>query len=167
VYQFAKQSTTKTTIIINGKQVDYPIQNGYAILHRNWNKNDQVSVALPLEIKRIKSDTLITDNIGKIALQRGPIVYCAEWKDNNGKTSNIIVPANAAFTAVYNAGLLNGVTVLKTQTPVVQLNNNGIDINTKQQTFTAIPYYAWANRGKGEMTVWFPEKITAIDLLSK
>ncbi|MEI6585340.1 MAG: beta-L-arabinofuranosidase domain-containing protein [Sediminibacterium sp.] len=167
VYQFAKQSTTKTTISINGKAVDYTIQNGYAILHRTWNKNDQVTVALPLEIKRIKSDTLITDNIGKTALQRGPIVYCAEWKDNNGKTSNIIVPADAAFTAAYNANLLNGVTVLKTQTPVVQLNKNGIDINTKQQTFTAIPYYAWANRGKGEMTVWFPEKITAIDLLSK
>ena len=93
-------------------------------------------------------------------------MYCAEWPDNNGKTSNIIIPANATFTSEFKPDLLNGITILKTEVPAFVINSNE-SISTVKQSFTAIPYYSWANRGKGEMMVWFPEQVKDIDLLAK
>lgn len=167
LYTFEQPSAQQTTIKVNGKPVTYQLKNGYAVLSRKWRKHDVVEVSLPLEVRRVHANPLVKDDLGKVALQRGPVVYCAEWQDNNGKASNIIVPAGAAFTASYQPGLLNGVTTLTATVPVVQLDASGTSVSTAPRTLTAIPYYAWANRGKGEMTVWFPEKITTVDLLSQ
>ena len=84
---------------------------------------------------KVKSD------IGRVALQRGPIVYCAEWKDNYGKTNNILIPPDAAFTTEYMSDLLNGVVVIKSTVPVILLDDNGENITTTKQSFFAIPYY--------------------------
>ena len=84
--------------------------------------------------------------------------------DNHGKTSNIILPENTLFTSEFLPGLLNGVTVLKTEVPAVIIQNDSV--STVKQSFTAIPYYSWANRGKGEMMIWFPIQVKAIDLLT-
>ena len=93
-------------------------------------------------------------------------MYCAEWVDNNGKASNIVMPANTEFQAEYNPDLLNGIETLHAEVPAVIIKNNGESITTQKQKFTAIPYYAWANRGKGEMMLWFPEKVRDIELVS-
>jgi hypothetical protein len=167
LYHFTNESTSKVLISVNGKNVDFQIQNGYAVIKRNLKKNDQIQVVLPMEARRVAADTMINDNIGKLSLQRGPIMYCAEWKDNAGKTSNIILPANSKFNAAFVPDLLNGVMVLRSQSSQVEISNNGLEIKTITKPFTAIPYYAWANRGKGEMTVWIPEKVTATELFSK
>jgi DUF1680 family protein len=167
LYTFEQPSAQRTTIKVNGKGVDYQLKNGYAVLSRKWRKHDVVEVSLPMEVRRVHANPLVKDDRGKVALQRGPVVYCAEWQDNNGKASNIIVPADATFTASYQPGLLNGVTTLTATVPVVQLDASGTSVSTAPRTLTAIPYYAWANRGKGEMTVWFPEKVTSLDLLSQ
>jgi DUF1680 family protein len=167
LYHFTNQSTSKVVISVNGKNEDFQIQNGYAILKRTWKKDDQIQVILPMEARRVAADTMINDNIGKLSLQRGPIMYCAEWKDNAGKTSNIILPANSKFNAAFLPELLNGVLVLRSQSSQVEISTNGQDIKTIKKPFTAIPYYAWANRGKGEMTVWIPEKVTATELFTK
>lgn len=167
LYTFEQPSAQQTTIKINGQPATYQLQNGYAVLSRKWRKHDVVEVSLPMEVRRVHANPLVKDDQGKVALQRGPVVYCAEWQDNNGKASNIIVPAAAAFTASYQPGLLNGVTTLTATVPVVQLDASGTSVSTAPRTLTAIPYYAWANRGKGEMTVWFPEKVTSLDLLSQ
>jgi DUF1680 family protein len=152
---------------VNGKPAEYEIQNGYAILKRVWNKNDQIKIVLPMETRRVVSDSLIKENIGKSSIQRGPLMYCAEWIDNAGKTSNIILPKNARFVASFNPTILNGVTVLKSQASQIDISTNGLEIKTQTKPFTAIPYYAWANRGKGEMTVWIPEKITDTEIITK
>ena len=165
LYQFENSTATKPAIKVNGQPVEYTIQNGYAVIARTWKKNDAVTVDLPMEVKRITANKNIKDDIGKVALQRGPLVYCAEWPDNNGKTSNIILPAATRFTNEFKPDLLNGVMVLKAEVPVVVINNE--NVNTVKQPFTAIPYYSWANRGKGEMMVWFPEQVKGIDLLAK
>ena len=167
LYHFTNQSTSKVLISVNGKNVDFQIQNGYAVLKRTWKKNDQIQVVLPMEARRVAADTLINDNIGKLSLQRGPIMYCAEWKDNAGKTSNIILPAYSKLNAAFIPDLLNGVMVLRSQSSQVEISTNGQDIKTITKPFTAIPYYAWANRGKGEMTIWIPEKVTATELYTK
>lgn len=167
LYHFSNRSNAKIAIHVNGKPAEFQIQNGYAILNRVWNKNDQIEVELPMETRRVISDSLIIDNIGKTSIQRGPLMYCAEWIDNAGNTSNIILPKTASFTSAFNPKLLNGVIVLKSQASQIEISSNGLEIKTQSKPFTAIPYYAWANRGKGEMTVWIPEKITATEIITK
>ncbi|MEP7145020.1 MAG: glycoside hydrolase family 127 protein, partial [Ferruginibacter sp.] len=166
LYRFQNNSASKPIIKVNGQAFEYTIVNGYATINRTWKRNDKVEVTLPMEVRRVVASEKIKDDIGKIALQRGPLMYCAEWPDNNGKTSNIIIPANAAFTTEFKPGLLNGVTILKTEVPAFVINSNE-SISTVQQSFTAIPYYSWANRGKGEMMVWFPEAVKDIDVMAK
>ena len=166
LYQFAKKLTSTTVIKVNGQSVEYDIQNGYASINRTWKKNDKVEVNFAMEVQRVVASEKIKDDIGKVALQRGPLMYCAEWVDNNGKASNIIMPANTIFTTAFKPGLLNGITVLNAEVPAVIINGKE-SIATVKQAFTAIPYYCWANRGKGEMLLWFPEQVKAIDLIAK
>jgi DUF1680 family protein len=164
LYQFEKNSAATTTIKVNGQPFSFTIQNGYAVINRTWKKNDKVEVSLPMEVRTVKANENVKDDIGKIALQRGPIIYCAEWADNNGRTSNVIIPPGTVFSNEYKADLLNGVMVLKAEVPAVHVKENSI--STKTQSFIAIPYYGWANRGKGEMNVWFPSQVKDVELLT-
>jgi len=166
LYKFVGSSLATVDIKVNGQKIDYTIQNGYAVINRSWKKNDLVEFNLPMEVKRVVANEKITNDIGKVALQRGPIMYCAEWADNNGKTSNIIIPANTSFTSEFKPAVLNGIMTLKAEVPAVVIKGNE-SIATQKQHFIAIPYYSWANRGKGEMTVWFPTQVKDIELLTK
>jgi DUF1680 family protein len=166
LYSFTSNNTKKIAIKVNGEPVDYKVVNGYALIDRGWKKNDKVEMDLPMDIQRVVANEKLADDIGKIALQRGPIVYCAEWVDNNGKTNNLVVPDYTRFTTEFKADLLNGVTVLNAEVPAVIIENAN-SISTVKQKFTAIPYYSWANRGQGEMMVWFPTAIKGIELLTK
>ena len=165
LYTLASQTMAAVSIAVNGKAVEYDLEKGYAVLERKWKKGDKVEVMLPMQIQKIKSHVKVEDNVGKVALQRGPLVYCAEWADNFGLTSNIILPEKASFTSEYRKDLLNGVTVIKSEAVAFSVDDNSI--STKAQSFTAIPYYAWAHRGTGEMIVWIPQKISAIEIISK
>ncbi len=166
LYSFYNNSDQKTIITINGKEVDYPIENGYAVLNRKWKKNDIIEVRLPMEVKKVVANNNVKSDVGRVALQRGPIMYCAEWVDNNGKAANIVMPVNTQLQASFNPDLLNGIEVLKANVPAVVIEDNGEAIKTQNQNFMAIPYYAWANRGKGEMMMWFPEKVDDVDLIA-
>jgi len=166
LYSFEDISDKKVIIKVNGAPADFTIENGYAVLNRKWKKNDIVQVSLPMDIRRTVANHKLKEDAGKIALQRGPLIYCAEWKDNDGKASNIIIPQNAVFTTEFKPGLLNGVTIIKSEVPVVTVEPNGKLISTAPKPFIAIPYYAWANRGKGEMTVWFPAVVKDVELVA-
>jgi DUF1680 family protein len=167
LYRFAQPSSQQVVIKVNGKPVKYTMKNGYAVLARKWKKSDVVDVSLPMETRTVVAHPNVRDNVGKVALQRGPVIYCAEWKDNEGKASNIIVPNGTAFTAAFKPDVLNGITELTATVPVVKVDAASNTISTVNQTLTAIPYYAWANRGKGEMTVWFPQRVTDVDLVTR
>jgi DUF1680 family protein len=167
LYTFQQPSAQKIEIKVNGKSVDYQMIKGYAVISKKWKKNDQVELTLPMDVQRVIANTSVPDDNGKVALQRGPIMYCAEWKDNNGKTSNIIVTKATTFTTAYEPSLLNGVMVLKADVKTVNVNEAVQTITTENKTMTAIPYYSWANRGKGEMTVWFPEQVKDVELITR
>ncbi len=166
LYTFQNNLNEKPIITINGKSVSFSIKEGYAVINNTWKKGDKVEVSLPMEIRRVVSSKNIQENEGKVALQRGPIIYCAEWVDNAGKVSNIILPASTVLVPEFNPGLLNGITVLKGKVPAYVIENNQ-QIKTVQQSFTAIPYYSWANRGKGEMMIWLPTAVKSIDVFTK
>ncbi|MBA2250272.1 MAG: glycoside hydrolase family 127 protein [Chitinophagaceae bacterium] len=166
LYSFQNISDKKVIVKINHKEVDYNVENGYAILKRTWKKNDIVEMVLPMEVRRVVANANVKNDIGKVALQRGPIMYCAEWIDNNNKAANLVMPAGTQFSATYSPDLLNGIEVLKAEVPAILIDNKGEGLHTEKQLFVAIPYYAWANRGKGEMMMWFPEKIKDVDIVS-
>lgn len=166
LYQFKNNSDKKIIIKINGQQTDYTIEKGFAVLNRKWKKADVVEVVLPMEVRRVIANKMIAEDNGKVALQMGPIIYCAEWVDNDKRTSNIILPSNADFTTEYKPDLLNGINVLKTNIEKVEVDSVNNKIETVSKPFVAIPYYAWANRGKGEMTIWLNEKIKDVELIT-
>lgn len=166
LYTFAQPVTKKIPILVNGKEVTYSIENGYAVIPKTWKKGDVISLELPMDVQKIISNEKVTDNIGKVALERGPLVYCAEWVDNFGLTSNLIVPSASTFKPEYKPEILNGVTVLTGNAIAVTVDSEKNSVSSKSQTLTAIPYYAWAHRGKGEMSIWFPQKVSGIEILS-
>jgi DUF1680 family protein len=84
---------------IQGTAVDYTIEHGYAVIHSKWKKGDQLEAELPMPIRRVIAGKELKEDAGKVALQRGPLMYCTEWTDNNGKASNIILPATAQLRA--------------------------------------------------------------------
>jgi DUF1680 family protein len=167
LYAFENKIDKRVVIKINGIPIEYTMENGYAVLNRTWKKNDVVEVSLPMEVRRVIATDKLKEDAGKIALQRGPIIYCAEWPDNNGKASNIVLPGNISFSSEFKPGMLNGITVLKADVTAIVTDEKENKVSTVKQSFVAIPYYAWANRGKGEMTVWFPERIKDIEIVSQ
>jgi len=167
LYTFALPSKQAVTLKVNGKATPYTVRNGYAVVARKWQKNDVVEMTLPMEVRQVVANPLVKDDLGKVALQRGPVMFCAEWKDNDGKTSNLLVPAATAFTATYKPNTLNGIMELTATVPTVEVDAAANSIRTVSKSMTAIPYYAWANRGKGEMTVWFPQRVLDVDIISQ
>lgn len=167
LYQFANASSSnKVAIRINGQPVDYTVQKGYAMLSRKWKKGDVVQVDLPMDAKMIQAAEKLTVDKGKVAIERGPLVYCAEGVDNNGKATNILLPLSVSFSDEYKPEMLNGVAVLKTIAPAIEINADKSAVTTEKKPVVLIPYYAWANRGESEMEVWFPQRIEDVDIIS-
>lgn len=166
LYRFANSQRDKAEIAINGKSVSYEISNGYAMLTRTWKEGDRVEVKLPMEIRQVTANHKVVDDRSKVALQRGPLIYCAEWKDNGGKVSNRIIPEGTTFTTEFVPDLLRGVQVIKANVPTVTVKSK-VSLETELQPLTAIPYYAWAHRGAGEMMIWFPTRVVDVTLISE
>jgi DUF1680 family protein len=164
LYSFSDRIDSVVRISINGQLNDYRMEKGYAVLSRTWKKGDVISVSLPMAVRRIVSTPKVENNVNRIALQRGPLVYCAEWPDNFGMISNLVLPSFASFTTKFMPGLLNGVMIIQSEAMAVTPNEQGTMVLTKPQPFTAIPYYAWAHRGPGEMMVWLPQKVSTVEL---
>lgn len=144
-----EQENKTVSIKVNGQDVDATAEKGYAAVSRTWNSGDVVDINMPMEIRKTESDVNVTATQGRIALQRGPIVYCMEKAGNAQLNSNIsnfdplnfVIPRNAELTATYNEGLLNGVVEI---TGNVKYARGTELLDAKLQ---AIPYYAWNNRG--------------------
>jgi len=144
--------------------VEYQMQNGYAVLKQQWKNGDTINLDLLMAIRRIRANEKVTADVNRVALQRGPIVYCAEWPDNDGHVLNLVLTDDAELTTGYRKDLLNGVTVIRGRAVVLKPDKDGKSVSKQQQDFLAIPYYAWANRGPGEMEVWLARDESAIQL---
>lgn len=165
LYFFKNNNIKPVVVTVNGNPADQKLENGFAVLTRKWKKGDVIEVQLPMEVQRIYSTERVEDNIGRVALQRGPLVYCAEWPDNFGAVSNLILPTNASFSTSFSQEL-NGHVQLSAEALAVKVDEKQNLVATEKQKLTAIPYYAWAHRGKGEMMIWLPEKVSAVEILS-
>lgn len=153
LYRFAEPSKEQAAITVNGRAVALDLDKGFAKIRRTWKRGDTVELRLPMPIRRVIAHEGIEDSRGKAALQRGPVVYCAEGIDNGGRVSNLVLPLNAELRHEFRPAQLGGVEVITGK--ALKGSDSG---ESSPQDFIAIPYYAWANRGKGEMAVWLRHK---------
>ena len=128
------------TLSVNGQLVKVPTEKGYAVLNKEWKQGDVISLSMEMSVKLITADPRVKQNIGKRAIQRGPLVYCMEEVDNPQDFDNLKIAANTSFNAQFNPKLLNGITTIKA--------------TTNELAITLIPYYTWDNRKAGKMKVW-------------
>lgn len=154
LYSYVNNSFSVVKILVNGVEANYTLHNGYAVLDREWNQNDTVQLVLPMQIKRVIANEKVESDKNKTALEYGPIVYCAEWNDNqNGVVRNLLLQDDEELTPEYKTDLLNGVNIINGKVFGCKVSGDNA-IEKTRQDFTAIPYYAWAHRGAGEMNVW-------------
>ena len=149
LYRYADQNSEKVTLELNGVPIDLNMAKGYAVIERQWSEGDIIELNLPMPIRRVAANENVKDDLNKVALVRGPMVYCVEWVDNDGKVLDLVIPDNAELKTEYRKDLFNGVTVI---------TGNVTDQSGKERKLLAIPYYAWSHRGPGEMAVWLPRK---------
>ena len=157
LYKFLGDGAGTVAIKVNGKAVPATLAKGYVLIERTWKKGDVVSLDLPMPIRRVVAHAKVEDDRDKVALQRGPIVYCAEWPDKNGHVLNLLLDDKASLKAQWRKDLLHGVVTISGMATSLHRTTTG-SIAARKQRFTAIPYYAWAHRGTGEMAVWLPRK---------
>jgi DUF1680 family protein len=166
-YSYLDSSSEKISLFVNGVPVTYNMMNGYAVIRKKWKKGDEVLLNMPMPVRRVVAIDEIKDNHNRVALQRGPLVYCFEFADNDGKAMNIVVPDNIIFSAEFDADLMNGIVVLKGEVPVATVSSDGLEISYARKKATAIPFYSWNNRGQGQMQVWLPRTIAEVRILAE
>lgn len=144
LYKFAAPLGPNERVIakVNGKEAKVNVVQGFLNIDRKWTKGDRVEVSFPMPIRRVLANDKVTDDQGKAAIERGPLMYAFEAADNGAAVTTLKIPLDAPMTHTFQADLLKGLEV--------------ISVGSGPGKNTAIPYFAWANRGRGEMRVWIP-----------
>ncbi len=159
LYHFINNKSELPELLVNGNPIKYVLQDGYVLVNNEWKDNDVIEYKLPMTIKKITARNELKFDNDRIALQRGPIVYCIEGADNNGKAWNVISPNNIDFKAEDFKILNEPVVSLIADLPCIQIGDNGYTVSSVLQKVRAIPYYTWSNRGNNVMQVWLPNTI--------
>ncbi|HNR08265.1 MAG TPA: glycoside hydrolase family 127 protein [Saprospiraceae bacterium] len=161
LYRFLDPAFQWPSITVNGVKTNYTLDKGYAVLHRQWKGGDRIMLDIPMPVQRVVSDS-IRYNEGKVALQRGPLVYCVEGADHEGKVFNSILPDRTAVKPVWQPNILGGTLTLEASVPALQVEPDSISVKQQWVRMTAIPYFNWANRGQNEMRVWLPRRFDGL-----
>ena len=137
LYSFMNKIDEKASLKVNGNEIALEMDHGYAVIDRHWKEGDEIELYLPMPVRRVIVNPAVEADRGRVALQRGPLVYCIEHPDvPEGKVDEVLITDDAAFSTKFQADLLGGITIIE------------------GEAFNLIPYYAWAHRGKGPMAVW-------------
>ena len=148
LYRYLDPAAGAPSLAVNGAPVAIDLVAGFARIRRIWKDGDTVELVLPMSVRRVVAHGAVKEDAGKVALTRGPIVYCLEGADNGGRVLDLVLPDAAEITSRFEPGLLRG---------VVALSGTGLG-ESGPKRFLAIPYFAWANRGAGEMAVWMKRR---------
>ena len=148
LYQYQDKAKTYS-VSVNGQAL-YPENRDYITLNRNWKKGDVIELNFPMDVRRIVANDNAEDDCGKVAFERGPIVFCLEGNDQaDGKVFNKYILNTSSIQAHFENDLLNGVMVLEGDAKELQQNGEVKDVK-----FRAIPYSTWNNRGSQQMEIW-------------
>jgi hypothetical protein len=158
LYSFHGPSAEPAVLKVNAQTVPLTLAKGYVRLDRQWKDGDVIDLTLPMPVRRVVASDSVEADRERVALQRGPIVFAAEWVDNpGGHVRNRVLPDDVTLTTEFRADLLNGVQVVKGKSIALAYDAQG-QVAKREEDLVAIPYYAWANRGPGDMIVWFPNR---------
>lgn len=163
LYTYMGNSKSQMELKINGEISSMEIHSGYLLLDRKWAKGDIVDLYIEMPVKLVCANKNVRADSAKIALERGPLVYCAESIDNNTNVLDLYVSDDSQWSVEIIPDLLRGIGVIKGKAYIPWDRNNRTRTavpGTKyedyaEKDFMAIPYYAWAHRGKSEMAVWY------------
>jgi hypothetical protein len=145
LYRYDDELTPQVSLSVNGEAVEMKLEKGFACISRRWKAGDVVELSLPMPVRRVVAHEAIAENRDCFAIERGPLVYCAEGADNDGRVLSRILPGELEFTVGSNpsTATLPGVVAIQMRS------------KESRETLMLVPYYAWANRGPNEMNVWF------------
>lgn len=160
LYTYMNPQKEEVKISVNGKEVKSTAdKTGYVVLSQEWKQGDKIDISFPMNVHRTLANENVEADKGKVSLERGPIVYCLEWPDNADRVLNAVLEDNITIKpSNYQPNELNGIVKLEADAKsAFRGENNEVVVENKH--LTAIPYYAWANRGSGEMAVWIPRSL--------
>ena len=155
LYRYADKLQPEVSLSVNGQPQPIQLEQGYVAVTRRWQSGDVLTLNLAMPVRRVVAHARVADDVGRVALERGPVVYCFEGVDNQDKVFQLVVPDDVAFASQVRPDLLGGVTVLCGAGQAAVRRPDG-SVATEPAALTAIPYYAWCNRGAGQMQVWMP-----------
>ena len=159
LYRYRDTLDKKPTIRVNGRAVSFEPDKGYARMTRQWNAGDTIELNFPMDVRQVVAHENVVENRHRIALERGPIVYCIEAADSpTEQVRNLIVDPKTPIHTEFRSNLLGGVQVLTFRASEVGLDDSDNRIVTSSVDVTAIPYSTWCNRGPNEMVVWLPTR---------
>lgn len=163
LYRFADRKQTPYSVKVNGESVDGDIEKGYLTINRRWRKGDVVEISLDMSPRLVAANEKVAEDRGKLAVERGPLVYCAEWPDNKEvDLFSVLLPAKTQLTVV-DEKAPGGARMITAGAQKVSYDTDG-HLQTDDFMLKLIPYYAWANRGQGKMMVWLPYEAGAMHL---
>ncbi len=149
------------TVKVNGEEVAGALDKGYLAIDRKWKKGDRVELGFPMEPRFVAARPEVEADRGRLAVQRGPLVYCAEWPDNDFAFGAAVVNPEMPMTT-RSSDMLGGVTIIDVPTQLVERRDGRLGL--RDVKLAMIPYYAWAHRGKGKMAVWLAAEPSAVAL---
>lgn len=169
LYSYTEAKPADVKIEVNGESYNYQEENGYAIIKHTWTKGDVVRISMPMDVHKVLTNEAVATNNNLVAVERGPLVYCAEFADNDGSVFNLSLPKNGNSRVNLQNTFLNGAPVIEAEGKKYSISADNKSVKEENVTINFIPYYARAYRGAGEMKVWLPldgEKIKA-DLVAQ
>ena len=160
LYRYATDEAEPWTIHVNGEPVEAPLEKGFAVVERTWRPGDKVRLDLPMPVRLSTCHPKVEANRGRMAVTRGPLVYCAEEVDNGGPVQRFFMlerpQTGPVKTAAFTDGPLAG--IVKVALPAKEVGAGG---SARDAALTLVPYYAWNNRGEKSMIVWLPRTAEA------
>ena len=160
LYTYADGKSLGYSVKVNGQNVESKLVNGYFVIDRKWKKGDKVSVHFDMEPRIVRANGKVAADKGRISVERGPLVYCAEWPDNSCDVLSVLINQEPSF--VQGNKQIAGTNVMTLTTDAQTLNfNKAGKLQATDERLVLIPYYAWAHRGNGKMTVWIPQDLSA------
>ena len=160
LYDYADNQKPVYRVSVNGQTVESDVNNGYLSIARKWKKGDVVEVHFDMLPRIVKANPKVEADRGRVAVERGPIVYCAEWPDNRFNIHSVLLNQHPQFKVTEKPELLYGINQLTTDAQALSYDMAG-KLVAKDVELTLIPYYAWAHRGEGDMEVWLPIDVSA------
>lgn len=160
LYSYADNQKPAYQVSVNGQTVESDVNDGYLSIARKWKKGDVVEVHFDMIPRIVKANPKVEADHGRVAVERGPIVYCAEWPDNRFNVHSILLNQHPQFKVTDKPELLYGIRQITTDAQALSYDKAG-KLVTKDVELTLIPYYAWAHRGEGDMEVWLPIDVSA------